>query len=365
MADISKIKLNNVDYDIKDIIARNNISTINNDISLLKTRKYLMIGDSYAKGDGQVPQGWCAQVASNLGLTAGVNYFYSVKGGSGFSTSLTEKFQTRIQEAVNSLSTDVKNTITDIVIAGGWNDHYFRNTTSTIDSGMDNCSALIKANFPNAKVWLIPLGYDNIPTVRDDLHQIYDLVYARKSAQLGWTYVDGAQFSLIPPYIQADNTHPNANGDYILGCAISSILTGGTAYKNIPFNTLSINNREIGSVSLYNGYITITTFYESLSITLSSLGNDFITIGSFACDSIAGCESVNKGAFSIPVVIHGSDGYHEYMLDIALVRESNNRVVKGRIVKCNAEGNNYYTIPNVDQIQIPPFTVTMPAYLLS
>ena len=70
MADISKIRLENETYDIKDATARNDISSINTILNRKLNKKYLLVGDSYGEGysaDGYV-ESWCTKFKNYLGL---------------------------------------------------------------------------------------------------------------------------------------------------------------------------------------------------------------------------------------------------------------------------------------------------------
>ena len=146
MADISKITIEDGTYDIKDVTARSNITSLTNRVNNLdRPRKYVFIGDSYdAQVDPSNPTSikwWSTVIAEVLGLSAS-DYIRSSNGGAAFARN-----DNSFYALINALNYDED--VTDILIAGGYNDQYY--SYSDISNSGWSCDTLINNKFPNAR----------------------------------------------------------------------------------------------------------------------------------------------------------------------------------------------------------------------
>ena len=147
-----------------------------------KTRKYIFIGDSYAEGytpDGNVT-GFPLIVKNILGLTDNENFFNINRGGAGFGpASGSELAFDALLQSISATITD-KDSITDIIFAGGYNDNGY--TKTDILNGISRCRTFIKSNYtnPSLRVWLFAIGYNaKTPNIRFKLYDRYNDVYAK------------------------------------------------------------------------------------------------------------------------------------------------------------------------------------------
>ena len=113
MSDVKQFEILGEIIKCKDEFARNEIAKLK-----IKNKNIVMIGDSY--GEGYTPEGivksWIAYVQEYLPA----NYITSAIGGSGFVNGTT--FLNQLVTITNKLSQTEKDSIDDIIVAGGYND---------------------------------------------------------------------------------------------------------------------------------------------------------------------------------------------------------------------------------------------------
>ena len=149
MADISKIRLENETYNIKDENARNDISTINNTLdNLLTKKKMIVIGDSYSASTQSGTPLWYKYIEKWDNLETYTN----ASDGQGYSTG-TNTFLRQLQLAKQNINLDE---IDRIYIVGGLNDLGNGNLTpETFNAAVDSTFQYVKDNFPNIKCYVI------------------------------------------------------------------------------------------------------------------------------------------------------------------------------------------------------------------
>ena len=220
---------------INDVLLPN----IQNDISILKTEKYIFIGDSY--GEGYTPEGnvtsWIDYTKQLMHLSDDNCYSYAV-GGYGFTTT---GFQELINRAVSEIQE--KQQVKYIVVGGGYNDSW---NYSAIASNMKLFFDTCKANFPNAKVIIAPFGWC-VEGLTTDVHvtQTFSnlihmvLEYQRNAVINGGCYIDGI-YSVLHKneFFSSDYVHPNNNGQHAIGLAVANYL------MSKGFSTIEYMNNE-------------------------------------------------------------------------------------------------------------------------
>lgn len=197
------------------------------DISILKSEKYLFIGDSY--GEGYTPNGnvtsWIDYTKQLMHLNDDSCYSYAV-GGYGFTTT---GFQTLLNNAINDIQD--KENMKYVIVGGGYNDSWnYSNIANSMKLFFDTCYA----NFPNAKIIIAPFGWC-VEGLTTDVHATQNytnlinmvLEYQRNAVLNGGCYVDGI-YSVLHKneFFSSDYVHPNNNGQYAIALALSNYLKG-------------------------------------------------------------------------------------------------------------------------------------------
>ena len=238
--DISKIRLENETYNIKDETARNDINSLSDKFNDLKTeadkntndliklkplskvqnRKFLFVGDSYAvgyQGAGQDNiQGYFDKVKNRYNLNAQI----IAENGYGFlGINNNLKWINLIQNA----NIQNKDSFTDILICGGMND---RATDEVMENSMNELFTYLENNFINAIIHIGCVGRykksseQNLINMRK-IAKIYKTFTIRR----GHKYIDNSELILHRGgWFINDDIHPNENGEKQLAYGIEQYL---------------------------------------------------------------------------------------------------------------------------------------------
>lgn len=255
------------------------VNTLNNELNLLEeeNRRFIFIADSYGM---RVRPSYIDIIKSNMGLSATACYDLASSGAS-FSRP-NNKFIDILTAASGNIANH--DTITDIVVGGGFNDaNYLRNGTLTASTIVTDISAFAnycKANYPNARLWLHFDAYCNNVLANDStigtggsinkFIGICERLYA-SSGRFGYRYMSNVKYTLHNTAL-LDNTyfHPNAEGNIYLATNIMSYLLGGDC-SVANSSPMAINyNAEL---TLNSGaMIAVQEVHDSLA-TFSLVGN--------------------------------------------------------------------------------------------
>lgn len=223
MADISKIRLQNETYNIKDQTARDNLQNINEHINIEESNKTIFLGDSYIEGyspDGNIPENErFAQVFCKLMGITDFQVFY--RGGIGFYQEVANINILRLlQNNIDNISN--KELVKNIIVPIGWNDCYSANSTKqNISNAIRDFVEYCKIQFPNATVYIAQVGCCTSFTENNRNERMYRLMeqvapaYANTSVVNGKSYVflNGLQYTLHnSDLMSSDGVHPNVNG---------------------------------------------------------------------------------------------------------------------------------------------------------
>ena len=161
---IAELIINDIDTTLEEHETAINALEINmtnaesniNSLLPLVNKKYIFIGDSYNEGYGNPNyDGWGTILKDYLNINS--SQFYNMyEGGSGFVNvgNSGHTFQSLLESYENTI-TD-KNSITDIIIVGGYNDKGY--TESAINLAIGSMMSYIKTNYPKAKVYIGMVG---------------------------------------------------------------------------------------------------------------------------------------------------------------------------------------------------------------
>ena len=261
------IALTNTENLVAEKIGDSTITSIQSDVSTLQgqvatinqklTKKYIFIGDSYNTTD--TPQGgvpivpWSTDLVAYLGLTS-ADYYNSGVSGAGWVNGNT--FLNQLQTLATGMTSDVKNSITDIVVLGGINDP----SDADIYTAIGNFASYVTSNFPNAMITIGCISWAKGTANRANLRgkfQVYNNMAVRKNIRV----LDNI-FTAFHNYLhyQPDG-HPNSSGSMTIAYFVANALKGGE--NNVKW-TKSGNMASTGN-TLGITADTIGTFQEFFS----------------------------------------------------------------------------------------------------
>lgn len=279
------------------------IADIETRLNSLDNKRVVIIGDSYSIGttSGGTVTGWSTRFKNISGLASEDCYIFD-EGGSGFIGNITNKFIDLLNNNYSQVTS--RDTITDVLFVGGYNDA--GKDRDTLIANIGAAIARAKQLFTNATVWLGMVGFSIRPegTARQNMIACaHDYITA--SAANDAKYLTNSELFLLsdPKNLMSDDDiHPTSTGYYIMGNLIwQAVSTGGTiAVPAAPLYTLDftpasgitfsspkycyINGR---TKELYiSGSNPSIDFAEATDIT----ANTNIEIGSFTDKSFCGID---------------------------------------------------------------------------
>lgn len=369
MPDISKIRLENDIYNIKDETARNSINLINQEIVNLRipkkffaNKKYLLIGDSYA--DGYTPDGnvtsWQQFFVNMTGLT---NTIQKHLGGTGFvNLAQNKNFQSLLEEVPDD------NNITDIVVLGGYNDTPYNQ--NQIYNSIN--SFVIKANekFPNAEIHIGFVGWSR------NSQKIYPLSiicqnYREACGYYMASYLNNIEYSLHNYFgdFSSDGFHPNSTGQVKIGRNLIQALITGSCNNPTVFTQIGLSYDSNINGTPFGAGLTCKQNNNIVSMSLAdqrtiSFINPFngknglteIEIGTINNGYLVGTE-YSLTRTPVQVIVHDSTGYYPCTGNIDI------RNGKLYIQFCDIrdDRNGYRVFTNISQLLISGFNATFDA----
>lgn len=333
----------------------------------LKNRRFIFIGDSYAEGyspDGSLT-GWCELASSKLGLSASQRII-SFHGGIGFA---------RVQDGytfvtmINDVAVSDPDSITDIVVAGGYNDR--SETESAVRSAIQNFIHTAKTRFPNAKIHIGFIGY-SITGDRLSFSR-YAKTYRDAAADFGAAYMNGCELSLfdIANYFSSDGFHPNATGqDSIAQCAAQCILSGSVTVT-LPYRPITLSNPELSlgransfGNSFYNGCITLYLLSKMAYTPTTPVnygaakGTTYIDLGEVG-DCLINGTGYDAPVLQVSVMVHDGNSFYIMRGNIKFY----NGMLKIALIDTNDTNSNWRSLTSISGIEIMPSQWTITADL--
>lgn len=299
-----------------------NIQINSQNISLLTKKSIIVIGDSYTTQyvkDNTTVIPWVVQIKQYL---PNYNFFVSAEDGAGFGVNISSQdpirhnFYQLFQNLLNTLSSDQKMNITDVIIFGGAND--IKYTTSDITTGMNNFKTLMN-NVPNAKcnIFLAGLYLTNNTNAETLIGTIYPH-YLFASGRHGWGCFDVWKQLHASFYMSSDMTHPNNVGQNILASSMVGYFIGGypTFIRYLQRN--HITGDITGETFLANDGIQFTISNHTLNFdTPITLTSSLVQIGTFSSYVIF--NRTDNNYMALPVLIRTTEGnYNRYNMQFAL-----------------------------------------------
>lgn len=262
----------------------------------------ITIGDSYGTGESAGVIGkftpWTQLI--NEWLKPNVYYTNSL-GGAGLLTG-NKTFIMLLNELAETIPQNIKNSITHVLLAGGYNDA--GNSVEENSSALNNFIKQAKLLFPNAKILIACIGWSaeftKISPISNNVVPAYSNV-----GKYGGYYITNINYALHKTSWFSDLVHPNQDGqNYITSQLINGILSG-SADIIYPLIRFKINGVNAGFCSLQNGTIQLMfDKFELTNVPTPSSGNP-ISLGTLECDYINAIDSPNYN--SIPVMFFMAD----------------------------------------------------------
>lgn len=364
MADISKIQIESGTYDIKDITARNSISTLESKIDSITSgikpigmNKVIFVGDSYASRTDN----WVAPLIEKLGLSSS-EYHILAQGSTGFCCPngvTNETWIDMIQNYVNNLSSSEKSEISHVIVCGGANDNTY--TENQIYAAIGTFTSYVNNNLPNALTYIGMIGWTRDATKIIDYANVVR-TYTKCNQINRCYYLNNVEYTLHNyTYIISDNVHPDSYGCFAIATNIHSCLMQGTCdivysqrktsfsfnlYETLNNNICSLYSNRTNLVNLSSSPISITCDGDT-GVDLGAADTHYLW-GNYFQTCRTSCECViSYGATSpltresLPCTIGIYQG-HLYLY----------------VLKVASDGS-YATLTNVKYISIPQFNIVL------
>lgn len=251
MADISKITIESGTYNIKDVTARNGVTSLQN---IIDNKRILVFGDSWVAHANSVivDNCWIYDVAKGLGI---LNIDCYAKAGAKISTTNINRVSllSQVQDAINDISVSNRDQYEYAFIMGGVNDYHDTNITyQMFESGLYTALSTLKTAFPKTKVVLIGMncfyervGNDNrfknfINLCNNACQNLGDIIYLgglssffRLFGQSVYRPNDDSSYTA-----GGGTYHPNNNGNKIIAQWILKHMLGNQNAIPITFTAL-------------------------------------------------------------------------------------------------------------------------------
>lgn len=331
------------------------------------TRRYIFIGDSYGHASGS-NDGWIDKLVTMLGLTSDM-YWDSALGGSGFGEHTTSYYDL-LTALVGTLTSEEKNSVTDLVVIGGAND--MATDETTLAANINIFTTYARAQLPNVKIYIGMCSgnwLDDIIGIREP-RTLQGYTSGR-----GYCYINNIEYLLHNrSLVGSDRVHPTTSGYEKIAEFIFSYLQGGTnkvTYREITTPTITDNtydpvtmrflctiDNELATLSAGDSVIITPASAVPLSHGLSV--NTKLSINSNLLKGLTPRGNTNYNGFltSITYNIYSSidNAWHDVIGSISIfdgiIWVSNNDV------RYRAPGTLYDVSRSVTQIKLPVFQIS-------
>lgn len=285
-----KLDINALQGSILDV--RSDISDLDKRVTMLDTKKIVMLTDSYGNrtnGSGQT--------VGDILINKGVNivYYKAISGG-GFTQASPAEPTAYLNDYTGNHAD-----VTDVFYCMSANDNH--DGLATILTAMGSAYTATKAAYPNANVHVVPWGVCLADTAWAGFLQETTIKAYHQSTQFGYIVANNAQYMLRHTgLLDNDLIHPNTAGvDYIAQQLFGYINGNEINVYHSVVSTLTPN----ASISNYLGNaITMIRHNGDVTMRMASASG---LLGQFEHDNIsAGILAINPAftiaasVFSIP-----------------------------------------------------------------
>ena len=305
-----------------------------------RKKKVVLIGDSYGT---EGFSNWAALLKSLL-LNSGVAdaVYDSALGGAGFAANTRVKFADMFADIIAPLSDEEKAAITDVFVAGGYNDiSMVTDRKEQIEAGISAFITAVKASCPNARIHIACIAASSLADTNDwAMSSILQYVVPAYSScgKYGAAYVPNSEYILRNrKLLTAEGNHPNAtSGSEIVKQFFSYLSGGGADVKYASICSIkNAANAEVSTVgtSYSNGVAKITRHIRStpvwtfpgLTINTDQRGVFSVTLGKIkelSGDYSFVSENIHPAILVYSASLGAGGNYHQ-LCNVALTLNEN------------------------------------------
>lgn len=370
MADISKIKLNDTVYDIKDTVARDqaatnansinvveqNIRSVDDRVDKLEARKpinmlgkrFVLLADSY--GEFGCMEAFASELGGSIVESTWV-------GGAGFTKTGNQQYLTMLNGLPNH------NDIDYVIVFGFYNDSF---DVNNLRSAIYTFKNQVQTKYPGAQLALVNQGWSANVEYQGNFQYLCETLMNIQAINLGivintWKYLH------IYSNMQSDLIHPTANAGIVQGGMAAMILAGGNPDVIFPIRQVTPNYingwQAYGSTGApyqeMNGSECLLHFVNNANhygidagTNIKCNGSNYVEIFEFPANT--GC-IIGSGdmLLNIPCILGLSNGTYR---QASCTLEVYNRKLRVRPYLLNSNGNDFETI-QLNSIQWTPCTI--------
>lgn len=322
-------RLNQVENNISNIIT--NKQTITN---------LVIISDSYGVGNS-APIDPITSFAEYMKTYLGLDndhYYNNSYGGCGFAyENNNKKFITLVNEANNTLSSDRKNAVSDVLFAGGYNDQF--SSESDILSNISTTIVRAHEVFPNAKIWVAFIGWNTNTNNMNDVFRYWN--DGTNKTKYG-KFISNTQNILTSDLICSDHIHPNEDGYKKLAYNLVQGLQTGSCYPISPFKYLKdTNDNNLGVVQCNNDTLTFEMYDLEFNHTGTANGNE-VTYCTLPDDSMISGKALR---FTVPCMFVNNTSF-QYVSGYCVWYIQGN-TIKLLPICLKSDGTNYFDYTSI------------------
>lgn len=267
--------------------------------------RMICIGDSYGFGytpDGHV-EGWPIKLKRFLNIADG-DFYSNCIGSAGFCG--TNDQGVNFLTLISTLSGTVTSpeTITDIIVAGGYNDQSF--TSDDIQNAIRVFLNYCKTIYPIAKVHIGCIAFTfatNYPTNYNIYGKLNTVLTAYQMTPFianNGRYMNNIEFSLVNKvYMSSDLIHPNNLGEGFIAMYMAQYIKTGTC---------DVVHRQTGNL-LYSSGITASGDSPVTTIVHNNITTVYMNGQYFNCNLAysSGAITVEIGSLNTSTCINGTE----------------------------------------------------------
>lgn len=351
---------------VNRMIAAEAAITHNRNTSADEKHQVLIISDSY--GDGYSPDGNTTPFPDIFQTAMGDALTFFAKSSVGGAGLLGDQYNRETFYNIlvaASASIGNKSDITDIIFCGFANDALYTDL-SVVATRLSQIVTYCKTNYPNAKIWVSPVGWCNLPATSN---KNYDFMcrLSDAAAALGVLYTKGLDLTLHrTDLMSSDGLHPNQAGQTYIGEGLATILRGGSVKwldeglaSFTPSATFEGTNdnfhvfRDDEEITIYKN--TAYHWVPAGGGVAVNMNPSFqLIVGTINSPFVNG-NGIDSATVNCLMMIDGR--YYQFPMQVAVFNKS--LVLSGSAI--TTDGSNYLSGVCTD-IQVPQFTLKVNAY---
>ena len=224
-------KINTINTNLSSV--ENDIDEIESDIEDIQNsmiKKVFCVSDSYGLTPTEQTS-WCAYLKQFLNIPNN-NFFTACYNGSGFAgVDSTHRFIDITQAKVATMSSDELNSITDVVIVGGYNDAYaWQNgivTTAGLRTLIGDFITYVHTNMPKAKIWICMPAWGNHYDRHEWLSLVKFIYHEACTYYSNIAFIDNVDWMHKTSLRDSSGFHPTESCSRLIGTSIGSVMNGG------------------------------------------------------------------------------------------------------------------------------------------